>query len=176
MGLTETLKVVLTAKENGKGKRPHQAFLLLQETETGLEAPFPLTTKDNGKATVEVVGRIHITQWYHDWFTDLFDWQKQADLPVQLLASSKPLKASLILASFGASEGYNKPVFDVEIKLDPSAGSPTYEKPLRYGKLEEIHHIFRPDPQSPPKVISLVFALAVLATVPALFIGVSTGL
>ncbi|KAK6065141.1 hypothetical protein SCUP234_10951 [Seiridium cupressi] len=149
-GAADTLKIVLTAKENGKGKRPHQAFLVLQETETGLEAPFPLTTKENGKATVDV---------------------KHADIPVQLLSTSKPLKASLILASFGSSEGYNEPVFDVEIKLDPNATPPTYEKPLRYGRLEEIHHIFRADPTSPPKIISLVFALAVLATLPALFIG-----
>lgn len=49
-----------------------------------------------------------------------------------------------------------------------------YEKPLRYGKREEIHHIFKDDPQSPPKVISLVFTLAVVAMVPALLIGVST--
>ncbi|KAH6657755.1 Oligosaccharyltransferase subunit Ribophorin II-domain-containing protein [Truncatella angustata] len=150
LGAADTLKIVLTATENGKGKRPHQAFLVLKETETGLEAPFPLTTKDNGKAIVDL---------------------KQADIPVQLLTSSKPLEASLILASFGSSEGYNKPVFHVQLKLDPNATPPTYEKPLRYGKLEEIHHIFRADPTNPPKVISLVFALAVIATLPALFIG-----
>ncbi|KAI0126560.1 Oligosaccharyltransferase subunit Ribophorin II-domain-containing protein [Xylariales sp. AK1849] len=150
VGSADTLKIVVTTKENGKAKRPHQAFLVLQEAETGLEAPFPLTTKENGKATVDI---------------------KHVDLPVQLLTSTKPLKASLIIASFGSSEGYNKPVFDVEIKLDPAATQPTYEKPLRYGKLEEIHHIFRSDPKSPPKIISLVFALAVVATVPALFIG-----
>lgn len=166
------MKIVVTAKENGKGKRPHQAFLVLQETETGLEAPFALTTKENGKATVDIVGSILMLTFLvlHNTYKKL---QKYADIPVQLLISSKPLKASLVLASFGSSEGYNKPVFDVEIKLDPSATPPTYEKPLRYGKLEEIHHIFSADPQSPPKIISLVFALAVIATVPALFIGVS---
>ena len=57
---------------------------------------------------------------------------------------------------------------------DPAVAAPTYEAPLRYGKKEEIHHIFRADPQSPPKAISLVFVLAVLATVPALFLGVCT--
>ncbi|KAI1844572.1 hypothetical protein JX265_001557 [Neoarthrinium moseri] len=149
-GAADTLKLIITAQENGKGKRPHQAFLVLQETETGLEAPFPLTVKESGKATVDI---------------------KHADIPVQLLVSSKPLKASLVIASFGSSDGYNKPVFDVQIKLDPNAAPPVYEKPLRYGKLDEIHHIFRDDPKNPPKVISLVFALAVVATVPALFVG-----
>ena len=40
--------------------------------------------------------------------------------------------------------------------------------PERYGSKTEIHHIFRDDPKSPPKVISLFFTLAVLSTVPVL--------
>ncbi|KAK7985427.1 oligosaccharyltransferase subunit ribophorin ii protein [Apiospora saccharicola] len=129
-GNTDTLKIILTAKEGGKAKRPHQAFLTLQETETGLEAPFVFTTKESGKATVDI---------------------KHSDLPVQLLKSTKPLKATLTLASFGSSTGYNSRIFDVEIRQDPNAVPPVYEKPLRYGKLEEIHHIFKDDPQSPPE-------------------------
>jgi len=148
---TETLKITLTAQEKGKGKRPHQAFLVLRETTTGVEAPFPLTVKDNGKATLEI---------------------KQTDLPIQHLSTPEPLSASLVLASFGSSEGFNAAVFDVEVKLDAAAkAAAKYEKPLRYGKLEEIHHIFRADPKSPPKVISLFFVLAVLATIPAVLVG-----
>lgn len=45
----------MTTKENGKAKRPHQAFLILRDTATGLEAPFPLSVKENGKGTVEIV-------------------------------------------------------------------------------------------------------------------------
>lgn len=56
--------------------------------------------------------------------------------------------------------------------LDPNQAAPAYEAPLRYGKQPEIHHIFRADPKNPPVVVSLVFALAVLATVPALLVGV----
>jgi oligosaccharyltransferase complex subunit delta (ribophorin II) len=52
---SDTLKVLLTAKEGSKAKRPHQAFLILREPDSGLEAPFPLTVKENGKATVEIV-------------------------------------------------------------------------------------------------------------------------
>lgn len=100
--------------------------------------------------------------------------QSQKDIPVQLLLSSKPVKASLILGSFGATQGLVTDLFDLEITLDPSAPAPAYEKPERYGKKPEIHHIFRADPRSPPKVISLLFALAIVAAVPALFTGVST--
>ncbi|KAI1378642.1 Dolichyl-diphosphooligosaccharide--protein glycosyltransferase subunit Swp1 [Hypoxylon crocopeplum] len=146
----DSLKLLLTAKEAGKGKRPHQAFLVLREPASGLEAPFPLTVKDNGKATVEI---------------------KHSDLPVQLAISTAPLKASLVLASFGSSEGLVKDVFDVQVTRDPNKAPAAYEAPLRYGKLPEIHHIFGGDPKSPPKVVSLVFVLAVLATLPALFIG-----
>lgn len=55
LGSADTLKLGLTAKDNGKGKRPHQAFLVLQEQESGLEAPFPLTVKESGKAAVQIV-------------------------------------------------------------------------------------------------------------------------
>lgn len=58
----DSLKLVVTATEDGKGKRPHQAFLVLKDTETGLEAPFTFTTKENGKAVVEIV-RSRATGW-----------------------------------------------------------------------------------------------------------------
>jgi oligosaccharyltransferase complex subunit delta (ribophorin II) len=92
--------------------------------------------------------------------------QGQKDLPVQLLTSSQPLRATLLLASFGSAQAFSNHVFDLAVSLDASKPAPTYEKPLRYGKLPEINHIFRPDPQSGPKVISVFFVLAILATVP----------
>ena len=46
---------------------------------------------------------------------------------------------------------------------------PASEKPLRYGKQPEIHHIFKSDPQSPSIIFSLVFTGAILTTLPALF-------
>ncbi|KAI0409780.1 Oligosaccharyltransferase subunit Ribophorin II-domain-containing protein [Xylaria palmicola] len=150
VGSTDSIKVLLVAKDGGKGKRPHQAFVVLQDEQSGLEAPFPMTVKENGKAVVDI---------------------KYADLPIQLATSTAPLKASVVLASFGSSQGLNKPVFTVSLKTDPSATPLVYEKPLRYGKREAIRHIFRADPKNPPKVISAFFALAVLATVPALFVG-----
>jgi oligosaccharyltransferase complex subunit delta (ribophorin II) len=64
-------------------------------------------------------------------------------------------------------------LFDIEVKPDPNHPPAPYEKPVRYGKQPEIHHIFRSDPKSPPKVISLFFAVAALATIPVLFVGVS---
>ncbi|OAA34665.1 Ribophorin II [Beauveria brongniartii RCEF 3172] len=148
-GHASTLKLSLTAEEVGKAKRPHQAFLVLRETASGLEAPFPLTIKESGKGTVKLT---------------------QKDLPVQLLNSATPLEAKIVLGSFGSSKAIVASVFDINVVRDPSHVN-TYEAPLRYGKRPEIHHIFRADPKNPPKIISLAFAGAVLAAIPVLFIS-----
>ncbi|KAG6004615.1 hypothetical protein E4U21_000891 [Claviceps maximensis] len=150
LGHQDTLKVLLTTKEGSVARRPHQAFLVVRDGASGLEAPFPLTVKESGKGMVQI---------------------SQKDLPVQLLSSSSPLEASLILGSRGSAKGSVTAVFDIEIKTDPARPVPSAAAPLRYGKLGEIHHVFGADAKNPPKIVSLVFALAVLATVPALFIG-----
>ncbi|KAJ2980510.1 hypothetical protein NQ176_g2593 [Zarea fungicola] len=147
---TSTLKVSLTAEEGSKAKRPHQAFLVLRETESGLETPFPLSVKDSGKGTVKLT---------------------QKELPIQFLRSENPLEAKIVLGSFGTSKAIVASVFDINVVRDPRSGAATYEAPLRYGKRPEIKHIFRSDPKNPPKIISLVFAAAVLATVPVLLIS-----
>lgn len=55
VGGSDAIQISLTTTENGKAKRPHQAFLLLKDQVTGVEAPFPLDVKDNGKASVKLV-------------------------------------------------------------------------------------------------------------------------
>ncbi|KAL8714576.1 MAG: hypothetical protein Q9220_001524 [cf. Caloplaca sp. 1 TL-2023] len=60
------------------------------------------------------------------------------------------------------------------IELDPASPPPSSPKPLRYGKLPEIHHIFKADPTNPPKIITIVFLVAVLAAVPSLFYMISS--
>lgn len=105
---------------------------------------------------------------------DANESQSQRDLPVQLLLSESPIEASIVVGSFGSTAGSVASVFDIAVKRDPTAPVPKRKLPLRYGKLPEIHHIFRADPKNPPKIVSLVFAAAVVATVPALFIGVSS--
>jgi oligosaccharyltransferase complex subunit delta (ribophorin II) len=87
---------------------------------------------------------------------------------MQFLKSSKPIDASLVFASFGQTKGYNDKAFSLSVVLDPKAPITISEKPLRYGKLPEIHHIFRSDPKSPNILITLVFTGAVLATLPML--------
>ena len=94
---------------------------------------------------------------------------------MQLLASKKPVEASIVIGSFGSAQPVISHVFNLDFSTDPNSPPQSHEAPLRYGKQPEIHHVFRADPRSPPKVISLAFALAVLATVPVLLIGVCLG-
>ena len=97
-------------------------------------------------------------------------------MPVQLLTSEEPLSASLFIASFGSSKGYNAQAFKVRITQDPAAPLPSLATPPRYGKLPEIHHIFKSDPRSPPVIISLVFSATVVLAFPALLLAVSVHL
>ncbi|KAL8718421.1 MAG: hypothetical protein Q9225_004449, partial [Loekoesia sp. 1 TL-2023] len=148
LGASDTLKILLTATEGKKAKRPHQAFLLVREPKSNLDTSFPFSVKESGKGKLEL---------------------SHKDLPTQFLTPSQTLSASLVIASFGDSKPYKSPAFDLVIELDPSAPPPLVDKPLRYGKLPEIHHIFKPDPKSPPKIITLVFTGAVVAALPSLF-------
>lgn len=55
LGAEDTLKIVLTATEDRAAKRPHQAFLLVRDQDTGLEATFPFSVKESGKGKVDFV-------------------------------------------------------------------------------------------------------------------------
>ena len=100
--------------------------------------------------------------------------QSQRELPIQLRLAQEPLEASLILGSFGSAAGSVIPLFDVNVQLDPNSAAPVYEAPLRYAKSAEIKHTFRADPKSPPEIVSIAFALAVLGSIPPFIAAVSS--
>jgi len=147
LGSSDTLKIVLTTTDGQSAKRPHQAFLTLHDSKTGLEESFPFSIKESGKGKVELT---------------------QKDLPIQFLTAETPLTANLVIASFGSSTAYNSKVFSLTVDRDQSIPITIPTAPLRYGSLPEIHHIFRDDPRSPPVVISGFFTIAVIATLPIL--------
>ncbi|CAF9929835.1 hypothetical protein IMSHALPRED_008007 [Imshaugia aleurites] len=147
LGALDNLKILLTTKEDNKAKRPHQTFLLVEDPKSKLDTSFAFQVRENGK------GKIELTQ---------------KDLPTQLLSSTEPLQVSLVIASFGSSKPYNAKALDLTIEINSGSPLPASEKPLRYGKLPEIHHIFKSDPTSPPKIITLVFTAAVIAALPVL--------
>lgn len=60
----------------------------------------------------------------------------------------------------------------MKVSRDSNEVAPILQKPLRYGKLPELHHTFKADPKNPPKIISLFFGAIVLAALPALLLAV----
>lgn len=99
--------------------------------------------------------------------------QTQKELPSQFLGGQSKIKASLVIASFGASTGYKSEIFTLGLTADTTKPAGSGEKALRYGKLPEIHHIFRPDQKMPNILISTVFTLGAIAALPVLLGGVS---
>lgn len=68
-----------------------------------------------------------------------------------------------MIASFGSSLPYYGPAFTLSIERNPNEPRPAPVEAPRYGKLPEVHHIFKPSAQSPPFIVTLVFlALVVL--------------
>lgn len=55
LGESDSLKVILTAQEDRSAKRPHQAFLLLKDSTTGLDVSYPFSVKNDGKSKIELV-------------------------------------------------------------------------------------------------------------------------
>ena len=49
------MKVLVTIKEDKKAKRPHQAFLRLEEKHSRLETSYAFVVKESGKGKVEIV-------------------------------------------------------------------------------------------------------------------------
>jgi len=143
----DKLKLQLTSTEGSKAKRAHQVFLTLATSTNGLSESWPFDMKPDGKAKIELATK---------------------DIPIQLIAQSRELQGSLTIGGFGSSDPYKKHLFDIEVQPDPAKPFQAPESPVRYGQLPEIHHIFREDPKNPPKIITLVFTVAVLGTVPML--------
>ncbi|KAJ6017784.1 hypothetical protein N7451_001163 [Penicillium sp. IBT 35674x] len=142
----DTLRVTLTTQEGSSAKRPHQAFLLLKDSHTGLDISYPFTVKENGKSRVELT---------------------QKDLPIQFLSLPEPIDARVVIGSSGSSEAYDSSIFPLSIERNPDVPVPTVDVE-RYGKLPEIHHIFKDAATSPPIVITLAFVALVGAALPLL--------
>ena len=144
---TDTLKIILTTQEGKTAKRAHQAFLTLTDPSSNLDISYPFSVKESGKAKVDLTHK---------------------DLPTAFLRTPVTISANIVIASFGSSTGYNGPVFTIAVEPDSAGAAASESKPLRYGKLPEIHHIFKADPKNPPIIFSLFFSGAVLATLPIL--------
>ena len=76
------------------------------------------------------------------------------------LDKPNPLTVSLILGSF-KHEPLHARLFDLVLPVSQPA--PSHPEEASFHPLPEIKHTFRPDPTSPPKIISMIGAGVVLA-------------
>lgn len=88
---------------------------------------------------------------------------------------------SVIIGSFGSSTPYKKVLFNLAIdnpedSAEVGSDGSTSPAPVRYAALPEIHHIFGPDPRSPPKIVSIAFTGAVVAILPIFILIWTVGL
>ncbi|KAA8905357.1 Oligosaccharyltransferase subunit Ribophorin II-domain-containing protein [Sphaerosporella brunnea] len=151
----DVLKLQFTLTDGETVGRPHQALLLVKDTQSSLEAFFPLSVKESsGRAKVDL---------------------SHKDIPAHLLDAAV-LELSVVLGGPGAGSSMTQ-IGSVAPIVDPAAKAMHEKKRAQelgegevvYKPKAEIRHVFRADPKNPPKVITLVFLMAVIAGFVGLF-------
>lgn len=155
----ESLYLYLTFKAGDKPAVPHQAFLYMQQVDTGLETFFPIDiTSSSAKGKLEISPK---------------------DLAPNFIASPSPLALHMVIGGFTPDiKSVFFPVAQIQPNFDPSAiaaaGKSLGDLPVKYGALPELMHTFRPEPRNPPKALSLVFLVAVGTSLVGLFVAWAT--
>ncbi|KAH8829329.1 oligosaccharyl transferase delta subunit [Flagelloscypha sp. PMI_526] len=138
----DTLKITFQVieKESGNGVQPHQTFLRFYDAESGEEGIQPVKVTPSGKAKFE-----------------LNMAKPPASLPPTTTA---PLQVELFIGAPDYS-----PISATLFYLTVPASQPPISHPdeASYHLRPEIHHTFRPDQKLPPKFISAVSTLLVIA-------------
>lgn len=167
LGPTDTLKLSFAINEkgkDGKGAQPHQTFLRFFDEETGEEGIQPIRVSSGGKAKFELVRTFLVfLTWniYTHVEARVMVLQNMARPPLSLPPSGdSPLRVSLLLGSF-VHDPLQAHLFDLSVPA--SAPPPQHPEEVTFHPLPEIKHTFRPDPKSPPQIISAIFAGIVLA-------------
>ncbi|EJD51214.1 hypothetical protein AURDEDRAFT_111834 [Auricularia subglabra TFB-10046 SS5] len=142
----DTLKLTFSVFARNPGDvadnaKPHQTFLRFYDPVTEEEGIQPVRVKADGKAKFDL---------------------NMAKPPIALPATPTggPLQVWLVLGSFK----YQSAAYRLfELYLPRTQPAPQHPDEPSFHPLPAIHHTFRPDPKLPPRIISLVFAGAVLA-------------
>ncbi|KAF5379217.1 hypothetical protein D9615_005885 [Tricholomella constricta] len=127
-------------KESGKGVQPHQTFLRFYDQNSGEEGIQPIRVTNGGKAKFEL---------------------NMARPPLSLPPTSDaPLQVSLLIGSSTYSP-LALSLFDLIVPA--SHPVPAHPDEASFHPLPEIHHTFRPEQKLPPRPISALACIAVLA-------------
>ncbi|KDR80116.1 hypothetical protein GALMADRAFT_223015 [Galerina marginata CBS 339.88] len=139
----ETLRITFQVvdKESGKGVQPHQTFLRFYDEKTNEEGIQPVRVTPGGKAK--------------------FDLNlSKPPLSLPPTPNGEPLKVTLLI---GTSQYDPLAVELFDLVLPRSQPAPEHPQESTYHPLPEIKHTFRPDNKLPPRFISAVSAIVVLA-------------
>ncbi|CCG83166.1 Putative uncharacterized protein [Taphrina deformans PYCC 5710] len=136
----EKLKLLLTIKEDDDAKKPHQAMLLVKDSESDLEANLVIPVKSTGRGSLTVA------------YKDLGP----------LLTQHKSIDLTLVLGGFGETLPLVQHIATISLEETKSSPIVAPIKALRYGALPEITHTFREAEKMPPKTISIFFSLVLL--------------
>ncbi|CAL1699577.1 unnamed protein product [Somion occarium] len=143
LGASDALKLTFQVldKDEGKGVQPHQTFLRFYDEISGEEGIQPVRVTSGGKAKFEL---------------------NMARPPASIPPTSAgiPLKVELIIGSFVHSP---LKVELFELFLPESHPAPQHPDEASFHPLPPIHHTFRPEQKLPPRIISAVSAVLVLA-------------
>jgi oligosaccharyltransferase complex subunit delta (ribophorin II) len=55
LGPSDTLRLTFTATDDGKAARPHQSFIIVEDTASHLDTIIPVPVKLSGKAKIDIV-------------------------------------------------------------------------------------------------------------------------
>ncbi|KAI8976709.1 oligosaccharyl transferase delta subunit [Trametes punicea] len=137
LGSSDVLKLTFQVvdQEDGKGVQPHQTFLRFYDEVSGEEGIQPVKVTTGGKAKFE-----------------LNMARPPASLPP---TTTDPLRVSLYIGSF-VHNPVEYELFDLIVP--PSQPPAQHPDEASFHVRPEIQHTFRPDPKSPPKLISAFFA------------------
>ncbi|PFH48015.1 hypothetical protein AMATHDRAFT_76926 [Amanita thiersii Skay4041] len=140
---TSTLKLTfqITEKESGKGIQPHQTFLRFYDAQSGEEGIQPVRVTSAGKAKFEL---------------------NMSKPPVSLppTTATSPLQVTLLIGSPNHTP-LSADLFDLYVPASQPA--PVHQDEASFHILPEINHTFRAEQKLPPRPISAVFALFVVA-------------
>ncbi|KAH0580812.1 hypothetical protein H2248_011971 [Termitomyces sp. 'cryptogamus'] len=142
LGKDDTLKLTfqIVEKDGGKGVQPHQTFLRFYDERSGEEGIQPVRVTNGGKAKFEL---------------------NMAKPPLSLPPTSNtPLKVTLLIGSHLHSP-LKLELFDLVVPA--SQPLPVHTEEPNFRPLPEIHHAFRPDQKMPPRPISAIFSVVVVA-------------
>ena len=161
LGEQDTLKITfqIVDKETGNGVQPHQTFLRFYDEKSNEEGIQPVRVTPGGKAKFELVLAFFPSC---QRLVNLYSSQNLQKAPLSLppTPNSDPLKLTLIVGT----DKYDPISLDFfDLILPKTQPAPEHPLEASFHSLPEIKHTFRPDHQTPPRPISAVFAVVVLA-------------